>query len=1211
MHRHKIVLILAVLFLLVGAGSVGAQAEVVVVQVGVPAENTLPDAETPVVYRFEAAAGELLVIEAFSDTVDTYFFVFDAQGTVLAENDDYSAQDLNPYVEFKVPASGVYFVVVYGYTGGQFAFVINAVDDSPTPPPTSTGDTEPPKGTIYTGTITKTEYYAEIPLLNVQEGSTISIDAVATSGDLDLYLLLYYGDTLLVQNDDRTKDDPNPLLIYTAPQTGDYRLIVTRYAFDQGLSTGDFQVTVQFGASSPAIDTVDIVGDAPVTPQIPRNYPDQPAAPQAEWTLLVYLGGDNNLEDGLLNDMNEFEIAGGSTEAVRILVLMDRSGEYDNSNGDWDDTRLFEMGPDRSQDSNTKYPPTIDTQPLAILGELDTSYSRNLYDFLVWGITKYPAKHYAVILNDHGNSWTGIVTDDTTGYGILSIRDLQQTFQSVLRTTGLTKFDLLINDACLMSSVEYYTAIAPYFDFVYSSPEVMLVPGFDMTLLTTTLNRTPDIDLQVLGEMLADKYLGDVRRVAPSEALLMSASVTDLRAFQTLTEAVENFAGVINDNPAAYASLVGRVRSNTYTYSFFLPEDQFGPATSIDVGHFMLGIIELAPDENVKAAAQGVLNALNTVHVYGIAGEQLARASSFYNIYFPSRGSDFINAYNTLSPLSGWAEMLAKYYTSVSAGGFKVRSAVAAPTAAPSVVPVVSITNIYPTEASVLFPATISMEVVGRNIARGTFTVDQLQPDGTAVRLDTARIVTTVVKDGVADYINQWESGVDDSNFTWEVMLPVVTDGTTAANELVSTLDGVTSLAGRYRYPDTETWVDVTVVFDGSQSASVLGRQEGGAALGNIRLLPGGEFQTYRSIVGPDGQIQLQPGTSYQWTENGLSWYDAPAPSGQYNLGFLVEAFGGAAGFGSALITVNNTDVPDNLRGYVDLSWGIRFSYPVEDWYDVVYFPDDRFLQASSYDSSQYVLVYTAQTDSTALEMIAQDVLQQHGMTLQGDFTPVTVAGENGLAFDLSYSNSLGSFVGRAVAVYLADRELGLVFSAETLEGGDYAALYELVTNSLVFFDPEEIEAQDTGVWDVDLYTQETRYPVPKTWMPGFENGFWWFYTPNNDTTSRIFAGVTVLNESPDAPNVILAELLTLEVETKSGYTLLNLENYYGENHTWQVATYTHTEGGSPTVGRMYVMVINNVPYVLWFEAPEAEAERLFREVFDPMLDGFKVREAA
>lgn len=59
-----------------------------------------------------------------------------------------------------------------------------------------------------------------------------------------------------------------------------------------------------------------------------------------EWTILVYLDADNDLEGDGIVDVNEMEQV-GSDEHVNVVVQMDRIPGEDDSNGDWTDTRRF------------------------------------------------------------------------------------------------------------------------------------------------------------------------------------------------------------------------------------------------------------------------------------------------------------------------------------------------------------------------------------------------------------------------------------------------------------------------------------------------------------------------------------------------------------------------------------------------------------------------------------------------------------------------------------------------------------------------------------------------------------------------------------------------------------------------------------------------------------------------------------------------------
>ncbi|HRF95244.1 MAG TPA: hypothetical protein PLZ51_08615, partial [Aggregatilineales bacterium] len=71
------------------------------------------------------------------------------------------------------------------------------------------------------------------------------------------------------------------------------------------------------------------------------------------------------------------------------------------------------------------------------------------------------------------------------------------------------------------------------------------------------------------------------------------------------------------------------------------------------------------------------------------------------------------------------------------------------------------------------------------------------------------------------------------------------------------------------------------------------------------------------------------------WGETGISWTQESAPSGQYNLGFLVTAFGGASGFDSVEVTVDNQTLPPDLSGYADINLGVNFQRPA-GWSSIV-----------------------------------------------------------------------------------------------------------------------------------------------------------------------------------------------------------------------------------------------------------------------------------
>ncbi len=66
------------------------------------------------------------------------------------------------------------------------------------------------------------------------------------------------------------------------------------------------------------------------------------SALRADWTFMVYLDGDNNLESNAIDDFLEMAQFGSTTD-LDIIVQFDRIPEYDSSCGDWTTTKRFRV----------------------------------------------------------------------------------------------------------------------------------------------------------------------------------------------------------------------------------------------------------------------------------------------------------------------------------------------------------------------------------------------------------------------------------------------------------------------------------------------------------------------------------------------------------------------------------------------------------------------------------------------------------------------------------------------------------------------------------------------------------------------------------------------------------------------------------------------------------------------------------------------------
>ena len=149
-------------------------------------------------------------------------------------------------------------------------------------------------------------------------------------------------------------------------------------------SSGSKSTTLKADGSNCNDDTASLYGTGESTPQI-------------EWTIMVYMDGDNNLEGAGIADINEMEEV-GSTNDINIVVQFDRTPGWDSTNGDWNTTRRYYI----EQDTDTS---TISSTLISDLGELNMGDPNTLSNFVIWAIQNYPADHYALIIWDHGSGW--------------------------------------------------------------------------------------------------------------------------------------------------------------------------------------------------------------------------------------------------------------------------------------------------------------------------------------------------------------------------------------------------------------------------------------------------------------------------------------------------------------------------------------------------------------------------------------------------------------------------------------------------------------------------------------------------------------------------------------------------------------------------------------------------------------------------------------
>ena len=395
----------------------------------------------------------------------------------------------------------------------------------------------------------------------------------------------------------------------------------------------------------------------------------------AQWTWLIYMAGDNNLEGAGRDDLAEMKQV-GSTADVNIIVQFDTE-----------------------ENQTTRY--RVEKKKARVLQQLpgvDCGDPKVLTEFIKWGTQNYPANHYLVDVWNHGGGWENLPAD----YNYDAIRaakpsraaKLNRLKRALFRTTvkkihkrrandraiaidcgshdyldnqelrnGIynalpqgNKFDILGCDACLMNMLEIAYEMKDTACYMVGSEETEPGAGWPYTAILKQLVAKPTMSpADVAKTIVAEygKYFQKTRETATQSAL-------DLAQIQSVAAAVNELAQVLLADLRNVAGGVSLARDRAQ--KFEMPE-------YVDLGDLAGQIAQRLPQNaRVKTATGKILAALNPTTGKGLviqnatSGPNVQRATGV-SIYFP-HPEDYAPDYSDLafSKDGSWKKFLEELF---------------------------------------------------------------------------------------------------------------------------------------------------------------------------------------------------------------------------------------------------------------------------------------------------------------------------------------------------------------------------------------------------------------------------------------------------------------------------------------------------------------------------------------------------------------------
>ena len=313
------------------------------------------------------------------------------------------------------------------------------------------------------------------------------------------------------------------------------------------------------------------------------------AVDPAEWTVMVYMDADNDLEGWAISDFYELA-AVGSTADVNVVVQLDRVAGYTETDGNWTDCKRFYV--------TTGLSPTPENA-IVSLGEINMGNPLTLQDFVNWSILQYPADKYALILRNHG--WlTGVGADSSHAYDWLTSTEIRSTLQQITTKTGVY-IDVISFHCCMGASIEMAYQISDRVEIMVASEEVSSsLFGYPYNGVLAELVASPTMNASEFAMVLHDQY------VLENEG----------RQDEFFTHSVLNTTSIADEVFPAVSSLATNLNSLLPVYCHDILDTIQHSATGFtnpswrDLSDFCHQLSLSFPDTETASIAQTIIDAL-------------------------------------------------------------------------------------------------------------------------------------------------------------------------------------------------------------------------------------------------------------------------------------------------------------------------------------------------------------------------------------------------------------------------------------------------------------------------------------------------------------------------------------------------------------------------------------------------------------------------
>jgi hypothetical protein len=297
----------------------------------------------------------------------------------------------------------------------------------------------------------------------------------------------------------------------------------------------------------------------------PSAGPEAKPLPLKDYTIMLFMNGKNNLAPMMVGKLVELEKLGSDKRLNIVMQLgitkLNPACAKDNCvypyGADWEGVRRYYVrktgGPGRGIEASTRLP---DPQ------NQDMGDYRALVDFALWAKRLLPARHYILVIGNHGGAWVdkpkpaaqkGVSYDDVT-------KNYITTPEIGLAMRALGGAEVLIFDDCLMQAAEVASEIGTSATFIAGSEEISYTNHFQPALYFGPLKENP--------AMRPETFVYTYQELTATHMAKLWATTGKYPGTASIlfTPALAGFNGLVRQYAAAAKDLVERNQAAKAAY---------------------------------------------------------------------------------------------------------------------------------------------------------------------------------------------------------------------------------------------------------------------------------------------------------------------------------------------------------------------------------------------------------------------------------------------------------------------------------------------------------------------------------------------------------------------------------------------------------------------------------------------------------------------